>query len=203
LCTLAVSREKRKKKKSIIGGNLTIISSQTSHYVEEDTTTHPERWRMARFGHWVVSHAPPEWCRHHPLTGAWRTRARSFSIKKLKTKYENIKTPLMTLLIIQNTQVKNTKIPSKAKFFFFLSFIRLKTFFYCTWKVEKPKTPLFSNPIFFLSWRQISIFTITKLVKSQESFCCVKKFKKKYTLLNNLLITTDSKKKTKKPSMKA
>lgn len=42
----------------------------------------------------------------------------------------------MTLLIIQNTQVKNTKIPSKAKFFFFI-FYKVKNILLLYMKSEK------------------------------------------------------------------
>jgi hypothetical protein len=92
--------------------------------VEEDTAMHLERWRIARFGHRVVSHEPSEWCRYYPFTGARRTRARSFLIKKLKTKYENTKTPLMTLLIIQNTYVKIQKYPQRQIIFFVFSKVK-------------------------------------------------------------------------------
>jgi len=43
----------------------------------------------------------------------------------------------MTLLIIQNTQVKNTKIPSKAKFFFFFIFYKVKNILLLYMESEK------------------------------------------------------------------
>jgi len=57
------------------------------------------------------------------LTGACGTQASSFWIKQLK-KHENTKNTPMTLLITQNTHVKNTKIPLKAKLLFVFSKVK-------------------------------------------------------------------------------
>ena len=57
------------------------------------------------------------------LTGACGTQASSFWIKQLK-KHEKYQNTPMTLLITQNTHVKNTKIPLKAKHFFVFSKVK-------------------------------------------------------------------------------
>jgi hypothetical protein len=47
------------------------------------------------------------------------------------------KIPKHSLLITQNTCVKISKYPQRQNFFF-LSFIRLKMCFHCTWIMKKP-----------------------------------------------------------------
>jgi hypothetical protein len=41
--------------------------------MKRQTVEHPRRWQKARFGHLVVSDAPPEWHRCYQHAGAYNT----------------------------------------------------------------------------------------------------------------------------------
>jgi hypothetical protein len=59
----------------------------------------------------------------------------AFQSKKLKTKHEKYQNAPMTFLIIQNTHVKNTRIPPKTRFLF--CFFKVKNALLLDMKSEK------------------------------------------------------------------
>jgi hypothetical protein len=105
--------------------------------VEEGMAAHPRRRRMARFGHRADATHLLVHMEHTPITFR-------LTIKNKTWKYQN--TPHNPLNYTKYP-CENTKILPKAKLF--LSFLRLKTLFYCTSKLEKTEIPMSNIPSFF------------------------------------------------------
>ena len=122
-CTLVVRREKKKQKQITNCDDSTTILLHVPHHVEGETIAYPVRRRMSRFGHRVASH---EWRGLHPLAGSFGIHANIFFNKKFEKKTWKISKH--SLLITQNTNVKNTKITPKTKLIFFV-FYKIKNVF--------------------------------------------------------------------------
>jgi len=92
--------------------------------------------------------------------------------------------------------------PKYKPYFFFLSFLRQKSYFNCILILEKPLKLLFNNPIIFLSWykkvkkRYLSTTLSFVDFRSRIIFLLCEK-KKDYKPLNNLLKTNEQVKITK------
>jgi hypothetical protein len=115
-----------------------------------------------------------EWCHTHHLNGADAAHSLvrvehtpttfRLKIKNKKWKYQNAS---MVLLFSQNIHVKIPKYPQR-QIVFFLVFSEDKNVILLYIKIEKTWNTLVQRPIFFWSWRQINIFTVMNIVKSQE-----------------------------------
>jgi hypothetical protein len=111
-------QERERKGKNKNKRPSTKIRPHAAHQVEKETIAHLVRQRIARFGHRVVSHTPPKWCRHHQLASTFGRCADRFLNKKLERQREKYQNTPMNLLITQNTRMKISKYPQRKSLFF-------------------------------------------------------------------------------------
>jgi hypothetical protein len=134
--------------------------------VEEDIGTHPKRQWNVGFGHWIASNTQFKWHERHPLTSTCPTLINNFCIKKIKRstwKYQKLPWPCNH----PKKLFESIKILMNANFIFF--YLRLNSYFHCTWIMGKKKL-LPNSPIFFWSRGKKVFLMLKSLWKIKKNY---------------------------------